>query len=117
MIAPKSPSLECSEAIIYSYNVYKENFLRIVPIDEILDDLKVKGILSDKRTKMIKECSARRQRNEELFEILVNERSDEDFDQFIEILESDTVGIVRKLAEKLKRKATEFITRTDNDNI
>ena len=109
---PKSPVLTCSKEIEYAYTICRKNFLRVVPVDEILSELKNEGILSEAQEKWIQTSSELKEnRNVKLFEILRNERSDEEFDKFCKILENNSVTIVKKLGNRLRRKAKEGLDK------
>lgn len=88
----------CNPVITSIYDQYENDFLSIVPADEILHDLKANNILSViEAEKIRKEILNKRSKNELLFEILRNERSDNDFFKICQILNKSSVSSVKRL--------------------
>lgn len=104
-----SQSIVCSNANRKAYSYYESTFLRVVPVDEILNELKSKHILSNNQVEtMRKECKSLRDKTEKLLDILRDQRSDEDFLDFCKILQNNGVKTVRELGIKLQKKGEEY---------
>ena len=79
-----------------------EEFLRKVPIDEILNKLRFRHILSPVQVNNIKKIDNQADKNTELYDILLSERNDEDFYKFCDLLKESNVRAVKRFADKLR---------------
>ncbi|RDD35921.1 hypothetical protein TrispH2_012107 [Trichoplax sp. H2] len=86
-------------------DTYEEEFIRIVPVDELVEPLKSKGILSSREVTDIKNLIHEDDKATKLLSILRDKRYNSDFLTFCQLLEKNSVIAVQKLGEKLLKQA------------
>ncbi|RDD40155.1 Nephrocystin-3 [Trichoplax sp. H2] len=86
-------------------DTYNKDFIRIVPVDELVEPLKSKGILSSREVTDIKNMIHKEDKAAELSSILRDKRDNSDFRKFCLLLENHSVNTVRKFGKKLLKKA------------
>ncbi|RDD36912.1 hypothetical protein TrispH2_011164 [Trichoplax sp. H2] len=82
-----------------------DQFLKIVPIQELFTRLKMKKILSTRQVTDIKALTHTEDMNGRLLEILMEERTEEDFYTFCDLLKSNGVNVVKSFGAKLQDDA------------
>ena len=83
-------------------NFYDE-FIEIVPTDEILFDLKIEGILSDREMDEIRNHVHKKDGTKQLFDILRRRCRQNDLQKFCRKLQKNQVRTIQKFGEKLSR--------------
>ena len=71
-------------------------FLKIIPVQDLLNLLQYKEILSDRHVEEIK-----RYMNAYVLNVLINQRGDKEFRTFCHMLEENGTDIVKRFAAKL----------------
>ena len=84
---------------------YAEEFVQKVPVDEILNKLRFRQVLSPDQVTKIKKKDSQEDRNTELLDIILLGRDDEDFKKFCDLLKENNVATVRGFAAKLATEA------------
>ncbi|RDD40856.1 Nephrocystin-3 [Trichoplax sp. H2] len=94
--------------LCHALNYYNEDFIRIIPTDEILLKLKAKHILSEREVTDIRRLPHEEQKADRLFNILQNRADGNDFLEFCDVLNNNTIQRVQKLGRQLEVKARNF---------
>ena len=92
------PSLEIKTVL----NRHAKEFVKIVPISELIDDLRRSHIIKDEDIKEINELNLSRY----LLALLLNHRGNRDFYNLCSLLQRHYDNAVKQFGEKLKREAS-----------
>lgn len=82
-----------------------EEFIRCVPVDDLLFKLKIKGVISNREMTDIRKCPCKNEKAEKLFEILREQRQPNDFLIFCQSLMENTVTTVSDFGIMLLNEA------------
>ncbi|EDV19063.1 uncharacterized protein TRIADDRAFT_62488 [Trichoplax adhaerens] len=85
--------------------VYGEEFIRIVPVDEVLVPLKLKHVLSSREVEMINSRIHEEDKAHKLYDILFKNRHGNDLPVFCQLLKNSSVRGVQSFGKKLLKKA------------
>lgn len=78
-----------------------DRFLKVFPVNELLNSLQLKGILSYSQVEEIEHLQTTQNKNAYILKVLLNERDDEDFYLLCQMLKENNVNAVRRLGDKL----------------
>lgn len=81
------------------------DFVRFVPVDELLFQLEIKRIITENQKTNIKICPYRDKKAEKLLHILKESQSADDFKTFCQLLQNRSVTSVQEFGKKLLDKA------------
>ena len=94
----------CMVQIQQILDAYYDEFCRLVPVDDILNSLKIKRILSDRDVDNIRSKTHENDRINLLFDILRDHRGEKDFFTFCQLLQKHCVRIIQEFGTKLEMK-------------